>query len=76
MESVIGVERAQIGCKRVGRSCHVKAFSQHKACLFLYIVLPYKPNISLIHSILYNKLFAYIYKFLYLYIIILADIYA
>ena len=41
-----------------------------------YIVLPYKPNISLIHSILYNKLFAYIYKFLYLYIIILADIYA
>ena len=42
----------------------------------LYIVLPYKPNISLIHSILYNKLFAYIYKFLYLYIIILADIYA
>ena len=42
----------------------------------LYVVLPYKPNISLIHSILYNKLFAYIYKFLYLYIIILADIYA
>ena len=41
-----------------------------------YVVLPYKPNISLIHSILYNKLFAYIYKFLYLYIIILADIYA
>ena len=41
-----------------------------------YIVLPYKPNISLIHSILYNKLFAYICKFLYLYIIILADIYA
>ena len=40
------------------------------------LVLPYKPNISLIHSILYNKLFAYIYKFLYLYIIILADIYA
>ena len=42
----------------------------------LYIVLPYKPNISLIHSILYNKLFAYICKFLYLYNIILADIYA
>ena len=42
----------------------------------IYLVLPYKPNISLIHSILYNKLFAYIYKFLYLYIIILADIYA
>ena len=41
-----------------------------------YIVLPYKPNISLIHSILYNKLFAYICNFLYLYIIILADIYA
>ena len=41
-----------------------------------YLVLPYKPNISLIHSILYNKLFAYICKFLYLYIIILADIYA
>gem|GEM_PF-2291911 len=41
-----------------------------------YIVLPYKPNISLIHSILYNKLFAYICKFLYLYNIILADIYA
>ena len=41
-----------------------------------YVVLPYKPNISLIHSILYNKLFAYICKFLYLYIIILADIYA
>ena len=42
----------------------------------IYLVLPYKPNISLIHSILYNKLFAYICKFLYLYIIILADIYA
>ena len=41
-----------------------------------YLVLPYKPNISLIHSILYNKLFAYICKFLYLYIIILANIYA
>ena len=41
-----------------------------------YIVLPYKPNISLIHSILYYKLFAYICKFLYLYNIILADIYA
>ena len=38
MESVIGVERAQIGCKRVGRSSLVKAFSQHKACLFLYII--------------------------------------
>ena len=42
----------------------------------IYIVLPYKPNISLIHSILYYKLFAYICKFLYLYNIILADIYA
>ena len=42
----------------------------------MYLVLPYKPNISLIHSILYNKLFAYICKFLYLYNIILADIYA
>ncbi|PJI27424.1 hypothetical protein CTM58_04535 [Prevotella intermedia] len=41
-----------------------------------YLVLPYKPNISLIHSILYYKLFAYICKFLYLYNIILADIYA
>ena len=41
-----------------------------------YIVLPYKPNILLIHSILYFKLFAYICKFLYLYIINLADIYA
>lgn len=40
------------------------------------IVLPYKPNIPLIHSILYFKLFAYICKFLYLYIINLADIYA
>ena len=46
------------------------------APIISYIVLPYKPNISLIHSILYNKLFAYICKFLYLYIIILADIYA
>ena len=43
---------------------------------YFYIVLPYKPNISLIHSILYYKLFAYICKFLYLYNIILADIYA
>ena len=42
----------------------------------LYIVLPYKPNIPLIHSILCYKLFANICKFLYLYIIILADIYA
>ncbi len=41
-----------------------------------YIVLPYKPNIPLIHSILSCKLFAYICKFLYLYIINLADIYA
>ena len=41
-----------------------------------YIVLPYKPNIPLIHSILSCKLFAYICKFLYLYTIILADIYA
>ena len=49
----------------------------HKVLLFGdYVVLPYKPNISLIHSILYYKLFAYICKFLYLYIIILADIYA
>ena len=46
------------------------------APIISYIVLPYKPNISLIHSILYNKLFAYICKFLYLYNIILADIYA
>jgi len=38
MESVIGVERAQIGCKRVGRGSLVKAFSQHKTCLFLYII--------------------------------------
>ena len=37
---------------------------------------PYKPNIPLIHSILSCKLFVYICKFLYLYIIILADIYA
>ena len=44
--------------------------------LLLYIVLPYKPNILLIHSILSCKLFAYICKFLYLYTIILADIYA
>ena len=42
----------------------------------VYLVLPYKPNIPLIHSILYFKLFAYICKFLYLYIINLADIYA
>ena len=41
-----------------------------------YIVLPYKPNIPLIHSILCYKLFANICKFLYLYNIILADIYA
>ena len=47
-----------------------------KFCDSGYIVLPYKPNISLIHSILYYKLFAYICKFLYLYNIILADIYA
>ena len=46
------------------------------APIISYIVLPYKPNISLIHSILYYKLFAYICKFLYLYNIILADIYA
>ena len=53
---------------------HVKLAPQYKnSC---YIVLPYKPNISLIHSILYYKLFAYICKFLYLYNIILADIYA
>ena len=42
----------------------------------VYLVLPYKPNIPLIHSILSCKLFVYICKFLYLYIIILADIYA
>ena len=41
-----------------------------------YLVLPYKPNIPLIHSILCYKLFANICKFLYLYNIILADIYA
>ena len=41
-----------------------------------YIVLPFKPNTPLIHSILSRKLFVYICKFLYLYIIILADIYA
>jgi len=41
-----------------------------------YVVLPYKPNILLIHSILSCKLFAHICKFLYLYIINLADIYA
>ena len=53
---------------------HVKLALQYQnSC---YIVLPYKPNISLIHSILYYKLFAYICKFLYLYNIILADIYA
>ena len=40
------------------------------------IVLPYKPNIPLIHSILSCKLFVCICKFLYLYTIILADIYA
>ena len=54
--------------------------SFYVSCIFSFystnLVLPYKPNISLIHSILYNKLFAYICKFLYLYIIILADIYA
>ena len=42
----------------------------------IYLVLPYKPNIPLIHSILSCKLFVYICKFLYLYTIILADIYA
>ena len=42
----------------------------------IYLVLPYKPNIPLIHSILCYKLFANICKFLYLYNIILADIYA
>ena len=42
----------------------------------IYLVLPYKPNISLIHSILSCKLFVYICKFLYLYTIILVDIYA
>ncbi len=41
-----------------------------------YIVLPCKPNILLIHSTLSCKLFVYICKFLYLNIIILADIYA
>ena len=39
-----------------------------------YLVLPYKPNIPLIHSILSCKLFTYICKFLHLYIINLADI--
>ena len=42
----------------------------------LYIVYPYKPKNPLIHSILCYKLFANICKFLYLYTIILADIYA
>ena len=42
----------------------------------IYLVLPYKPNIPLIHSILCYKLFANICKFLFLYIINLADIYA
>ena len=42
----------------------------------IYLVLPYKPNIPLIHSIICYKLFANICKFLYLYTIILADIYA
>ena len=41
--------------------------------LFRYAVFT---NILLIHSILSCKLFAYICKFLYLYIINLADIYA
>ena len=44
--------------------------------LVAYIIFPYKPNIPLIHSVLCCKLFAYICKFLYLYIINLADIYA
>ena len=56
MESVIGVERAQIGCKRVGRGSLVKAFSQHKACIynkgkaqlaslsFLSFIHHFKPN--------------------------------
>ena len=43
---------------------------------FIYIVYPYKPKNPLIHSILCYKLFANICKFLYLYTIILADIYA
>ena len=51
-------------------------FPRINVCRNRYLVLPYKPNISLIHSILYYKLFAYICKFLYLYTIILADIYA
>ena len=41
-----------------------------------YLVYPYKPKNPLIHSILCYKLFANICKFLYLYTIILADIYA
>ena len=70
-------------------SKHLHAFSMEIICITPthilynqlrwqshYLVLPYKPNISLIHSILYYKLFAYICKFLYLYNIILADIYA
>ena len=50
----------------------------HTRCVdkMVYLVLPYKPNIPLIHSILCYKLFANICKFLYLYNIILADIYA
>ena len=46
------------------------------ALYILILVVPYKPNIPLIHSILSCKLFVYICKFLYLYTIILADIYA
>ena len=64
----------RFGAKRDVFCCILRCVLLQNA--FQYLVLPYKPNISLIHSILYNKLFAYIYKFLYLYIIILADIYA
>ena len=54
----------------------MEQFIKIKKIIITIIVLPYKPNILLIHSILCYKLFANICKFLYLYIIILADIYA
>ena len=53
-----------------------KVFSVMELYRKYSLVLPYKPNILLIHSILCYKLFANICKFLYLYTIILADIYA
>ena len=58
----------------IGNHLEGETFRSRKANL--YLVLPYKPNIPLIHSILSCKLFVYICKFLYLYTIILADIYA